>query len=197
MYGSCMVQVQSMYSPCTVQIKCWYSSIRFLCTCYDDDNDSNNNSATVEEVCDAPSLLNKPILSQLTQDHTDYSGGFVPKKSDPLVPDDSTVATAALNIFSSTSPHVQNKISSNSIHIPAVNHTENNVLSNTVRPPDNNAYGEANMNQRCGDLDVLQYDTSGPDRQRMEEVRDVPFLLNKPILSQLSQEHTDDGGGFV
>ena len=92
---------------------------------------------------------------------------------------------------------VRNKVSFNSNHIPVVNHTENNVLSNIVGPPDNNACGEANTDQRYGDLDVLQHDTSDPNRQRVEEVHDAQSLLNAPILSQLTQEHTDDGGGFM
>ena len=41
-------------------------AVKVVNTGYDSDNDFNNNATTFEEVRDAQSLLNAPILSQLT-----------------------------------------------------------------------------------------------------------------------------------
>ena len=45
-------------------------------------------------------------------------------------------------------------------------------------------------------MDDLQQKTSGPDRQKAEGFRDAQSLMNAPISSQLTQDHSDDGGRF-
>ena len=42
------------------------------------------------------------------------------------------------------------------------------------------------MEEQQAIIDVLQQNTSGPDRQKVEEVCDAQSLLNAPILSQIT-----------